>query len=75
MKGFRVVFIILVPLMCLCMLGNFFVNDTVLRGDATKDKEEEKVRPNDLDLKPLSSDGDEKKEECLVCKGEVTLKG
>ena len=55
--------------------GKLFVNDTILRGDATKDKEEAKVRPNDLDLKPLSNDGDEKREDGLVCKGEVTLKG
>lgn len=74
MKGFRVVFIILVPLMCLCTLGNLFVRDTVLRGDAKKDKEEEKDRPNNLDSKPLSSNGDEKREEDLICKGEVTLK-
>ncbi|KAJ5772274.1 Major facilitator superfamily domain general substrate transporter [Penicillium odoratum] len=41
MKGFRVVFIILIPLMCLCFIGNFFVADTVLKGDV-KEKDQEK---------------------------------
>lgn len=39
MKGFRVVFIILIPLMCLCFVGNFFVADTVLKSDVEKDQE------------------------------------
>lgn len=38
MKGFRVVFIILVPLMCLCTLGSLFVDDIVLKGDEKKDE-------------------------------------
>lgn len=33
MRGFRVVFITLIPLMCLCFIGNFFVADAVLQGD------------------------------------------
>lgn len=42
MKGFRVVFIILVPLMCLCFAGNFFVVDTVLKGDVIEKAQEKK---------------------------------
>ena len=63
MKGFRVVFIILVPLMCLCTLGSFFVRDTLLRGDAEKHKEEDRDGTNNLDSKTLSSDGGEKRDE------------
>ncbi|KAJ6164115.1 Major facilitator superfamily domain general substrate transporter [Penicillium chermesinum] len=44
MKGFRVVFIILLPIMCLCFIGNFFVADTVLKGDA-KQQDQEKAKP------------------------------
>jgi len=36
MKGFRVIFIMLVPLMVLCLLGSLFVADIVLKGDAKK---------------------------------------
>lgn len=46
MKGFRVVFIILIPLMCLCFIGNFFVADTVLKGDV-KETGQEKTKPLD----------------------------
>ncbi|KAJ5126083.1 Major facilitator superfamily domain general substrate transporter [Penicillium atrosanguineum] len=46
MKGFRVVFIILIPLMCLCFAGNFFVVDTVLKGDVIE-KAQEKTRTLD----------------------------
>lgn len=44
MQGFRVVFIILVPIMCLCFIGNFFVADTALKGDAQK-QNQEKSKP------------------------------
>ncbi|KAJ5263327.1 Major facilitator superfamily domain general substrate transporter [Penicillium angulare] len=47
MQGFRVVFIILVPIMCLCSIGNFFVADTALKGDAQRQNQER--------LKPLPS--------------------
>ncbi|KAJ5618422.1 Major facilitator superfamily domain general substrate transporter [Penicillium herquei] len=33
MAGFRVVFISLVPLICLCFIGNFWVNDVTLSDD------------------------------------------
>ena len=42
MKGFRIVFVSLVPLMGLCVLGNCFVRDTVLQGDSVKEKEKDK---------------------------------
>ncbi|KAJ5267205.1 hypothetical protein N7478_010013 [Penicillium angulare] len=42
MKGFRVVFDIFIPLMCLCFAGNFFVVDTVLNGDVIEKAQEKK---------------------------------
>lgn len=42
MKGYRVVFITLVPSMCVCLLGNFLVADIVLKGDPEKSPEERK---------------------------------
>ncbi|KAJ5719087.1 Major facilitator superfamily domain general substrate transporter [Penicillium malachiteum] len=47
MKGFRVVFIILVPIMCVCFLGTFFVADRMLKGDENdmKEKGQEGARP------------------------------
>lgn len=40
MKGYRVVFITLVPLMCVCLSGKFLVADIVLQGDPKKTPEE-----------------------------------
>ncbi|KAJ5928915.1 hypothetical protein N7466_007871 [Penicillium verhagenii] len=40
MAGFRVVFITLVPLICLCFIGNFLVTDVKLEGD-TEEKNED----------------------------------
>lgn len=50
MDGFRVVFIILVPIMCLCLFGNFFVADTTLKGDV---KEQDQERPKPLQGRAL----------------------
>lgn len=50
MQGFRVVFIILVPLMAVCLLASFFVADVVLTGDA------EKQEPKDTDEESPSDD-------------------
>ncbi|KAH8725398.1 major facilitator superfamily domain-containing protein [Phaeosphaeriaceae sp. PMI808] len=36
MKGFQSVFAMLVPPMALCLLGNFFVSDEILKGDKEK---------------------------------------
>jgi len=49
MKGFRVVFIIFVPLMVSCMLGSLFVADMVLMGDK-KQEEEEEEGPSSMPL-------------------------
>ena len=66
MKGFQVIFIILVPLMGLCLLGSFFVTDIVLKGDAKKnDKEMEgqRIQPG-LKTPPISDE--EKRDKGLV---------
>lgn len=38
MKGFQVVFALLVPLITLCLVGSFFVSDKVLEGDKKQDE-------------------------------------
>jgi hypothetical protein len=43
MEGFRVVFIILVPMMVACLFASFFVADVILKGDA-KNEEPEQIR-------------------------------
>lgn len=42
MKGFQIVFIILVPLMGLCLLASLFIADLELKGDNRKDPPEER---------------------------------
>jgi hypothetical protein len=42
MKGFQTVFIILVPLMGLCLLASLFIADLELKGDAKKEDSKEK---------------------------------
>lgn len=44
MKSFRIVFIILVPLMSLCFIANFFVGDRKLQGDAEPEDQQVKDR-------------------------------
>lgn len=44
MEGYRVVFIMLVPLMGLCLLASFFVADVVLKGDVKKAGDGEKQK-------------------------------
>lgn len=36
MHGFKIVFLIQIPLMALCLIGSFFVADIVLKGDSDK---------------------------------------
>lgn len=50
MQGFQLVFIILVPVMGLCLLGSFFVDDVVLTGDVTKMSRE---RPEETVAEPV----------------------
>lgn len=41
MEGFRVVFIMQIPLMVVCLIGCLFIADVVLRGDPKKDQPRE----------------------------------
>lgn len=38
MHGFKIVFVMQIPLMALCLIGSFFVADIVLKGDSDKAK-------------------------------------
>lgn len=44
MKSFRIVFTILVPLISLCFIANFFVADRKLHGDAEMPVEDQRVK-------------------------------
>ncbi|CZR66294.1 related to DHA14-like major facilitator efflux transporter (MFS transporter) [Phialocephala subalpina] len=71
MKGFRLVFIMLVPLMGLCMLGSLFVADIVLKGDEEKHRKEQEGQPIYPDSNTPSTRDEEKRDEGSIPKGEV----
>jgi MFS family permease len=56
MHGFRIVFIIAVPLMALCLLASLFVADLVLKGDAKKEELQEKNQDSQTEEIVLEED-------------------
>ncbi|RYO88073.1 hypothetical protein DL762_003958 [Monosporascus cannonballus] len=48
-RGYRVVFVMMTPLVGLCLLGTFFVHDKILKGDKAGDEAAGNARPQHKD--------------------------
>ncbi|RYP02642.1 hypothetical protein DL764_005687 [Monosporascus ibericus] len=49
-RGYRVVFVMMTPLIGLCLLGGFFVHDKILNGDEARDEAAGSARPQHENL-------------------------
>ncbi|KAF4343752.1 alfa-L-rhamnosidase [Fusarium beomiforme] len=65
MQGFRVIFIITVPLLTLCLLASFLVDDVILKGDKCKGdmrEREQGSKPENKTVTPLKTQMDESRQ-------------
>ena len=61
MQGFRVIFIITVPLMALCLGASFLVDDIVLKGDSAQQERRDEPGEGQEETTTTGSTSNEKR--------------
>jgi hypothetical protein len=69
MQGFRVIFIITIPLLALCLLASFLVDDIVLKGDTSQGDMGERGQMTKLTATPMALSDAKMDNSRQACKG------